>query len=777
MPPRKKAKVVESEDEKSEASDKEEEDEKSSDSGSDSGSESDGEGEGEEGNGEAEDNDNSDSESSESSDEDKEEEELPKKRKRTPVLKASPPPAKKKATKASAASKKAVKKVTKSSSKSSSKSKVKDEGETKVRQLKGLRKTERLEEARKAYKWWEAPKLPSGINWRYLEHAGIKFAPAYERHNVPLLYEGKPVPLTAEQEEVATFYAAMPLDGPQLGNEKTRRVFQKNFFEDFQEVLGSAHTVQVFAKCDFSQISKHLDMQKSLRKAATDDEKTTKRLDKEVDMLKHGYALIDGRVEKMGNFSMEPPGLFRGRGEHPKTGKLKTRCYAEQVSLNLSEDCAPPIAPPGHAWASIRHDPGVTWLAGWNENVQSQNKYIMLAASSSFKGKSDQDKYTKAIRLKGCIHKVRADYICKIKSKDISEQQLGVAMWVIDILALRVGGEKGDDEADTVGCCSLRCEHITFNPDDSVQEIDLEFLGKDSMLFKQTISLAAHGDLGKQVYHCLKAFVKGKKHDQDVFDTLTPPILNKHLNSLMKGLTAKVFRTYNASVTLEKELPSAEDLQDLSMQEKVVRYNAANRQVAILCNHQRTVSKAAETMFENLNERLQILKDQRVEMTKWKDLVEHRKAAQVPLKEDDAEVIEAITAAITAATARKESARSNADKLSAAEALEAAKKALKDDQRRRNMEKHKFKQTPSAESLANRIEKWTEDIRKLEVDIRNRDENKEVALGTSKINYMDPRISVAWCKRCEVPIDKVFAKTLRDKFNWAMVVPPEWKFE
>ena len=82
-----------------------------------------------------------------------------------------------------------------------------------------------------------------------------------------------------------------------------------------------------------------------------------------------------------------------------------------------------------------------------------------------------------------------------------------------------------------------------------------------------------------------------------------------------------------------------------------------------------------------------------------------------------------------------------------------------------------YKTTPSKASIESRIEKWTEDIRKLEVDINNRDENKEVALGTSKINYMDPRISVAWCKRNEVPIDKIFAKTLRDKFNWAMAVP------
>lgn len=93
------------------------------------------------------------------------------------------------------------------------------------------------------------------------------------------------------------------------------------------------------------------------------------------------------------------------------------------------------------------------------------------------------------------------------------------------------------------------------------------------------------------------------------------------------------------------------------------------------------------------------------------------------------------------------------------------------------MEKHKFKSTPTEDSLQSRVQKWTEDIRKFEVEIRNRDENKEVALGTSKINYMDPRISVAWCKRCDVPIEKIFAKTLRDKFNWAMAVPPTWKFE
>ena len=47
-------------------------------------------------------------------------------------------------------------------------------------------------------------------------------------------------------------------------------------------------------------------------------------------------------------------------------------------------------------------------------------------------------------------------------------------------------------------------------------------------------------------------------------------------------------------------------------------------------------------------------------------------------------------------------------------------------------------------------------------------ENKEIALSTSKLNYLDPRISVAWCKKWDVPIEKVYNKTQRQKFAWAI---------
>jgi len=56
------------------------------------------------------------------------------------------------------------------------------------------------------------------------------------------------------------------------------------------------------------------------------------------------------------------------------------------------------------------------------------------------------------------------------------------------------------------------------------------------------------------------------------------------------------------------------------------------------------------------------------------------------------------------------------------------------------------------------------------------DSNKTVSLGTSKINYLDPRITVAWCKAHKVPITKIFTKSLIEKFPWAMAVDADFEF-
>jgi DNA topoisomerase-1 len=70
----------------------------------------------------------------------------------------------------------------------------------------------------------------------------------------------------------------------------------------------------------------------------------------------------------------------------------------------------------------------------------------------------------------------------------------------------------------------------------------------------------------------------------------------------MKGLTAKVFRTYNASYTFQKQLVGTPA--NGTVQEKIAWYNKANKEVAILCNHQKTVSKGHETSMEKLGDKV-----------------------------------------------------------------------------------------------------------------------------------------------------------------------------
>jgi DNA topoisomerase-1 len=67
------------------------------------------------------------------------------------------------------------------------------------------------------------------------------------------------------------------------------------------------------------------------------------------------------------------------------------------------------------------------------------------------------------------------------------------------------------------------------------------------------------------VWNNIKLFRSGKEADNNLFDKIDAQALNDYLKSQMEGLTAKVFRTYNASNTLQQELNRV-DLAGLSME-------------------------------------------------------------------------------------------------------------------------------------------------------------------------------------------------------------------
>lgn len=112
-----------------------------------------------------------------------------------------------------------------------------------------------------------------------------------------------------------------------------------------------------------------------------------------------------------------------------------------------------------------------------------------------------------------------------MKDEVMANRQRATAMYLIDKFALRAGNEKGDDEADTVGCCSLKFEHITLKPPNIVI---FDFLGKDSIRYYDEVEV----DL--QVFKNLKIFKKAPKGEGDeIFDRLTVRFLLPFIMDLL----------------------------------------------------------------------------------------------------------------------------------------------------------------------------------------------------------------------------------------------------
>ncbi|KAJ2343315.1 DNA topoisomerase 1, partial [Coemansia sp. RSA 2618] len=501
--------------------------------------------------------------------------------------------------------------------------------------------------------------------------------------------------------------------------------------------------------------------------------------EKDAQEEKFSHCILDGRREKVGNFRIEPPGLFRGRGAHPKTGKLKNRVLPEQITINIGSGAKVPDPPAGHRWGNVTHDNTVTWLATWKENINGSIKYVFLAAGSSLKGQSDLRKFEKARSLVSCIDAIRKTYNKELKSSVMAERQRATALYLIDRFALRAGNEKGDDEADTVGCCSLRCEHVKMEAPNIVH---FDFLGKDSIRYQRTT------EVDKQVWKNMRLFQRGppKTKSDMLFDRLNTTSLNKHLQTLMPGLTAKVFRTFNASFVFQQQLASTPA--DGTEAEKILAYNRANREVAVLCNHQRAVAKGFQGQMSRIEDKLfgvrydcKLLKDHLLEVAP--DL----KKKHPMLKEKDADLTPSAikTYLLTVCELDREKAqkkferdnkklKEDGEPLIPAEKLEEQIEAI--DKREKEIENGTYEpelpvaKNATTDKIVEKIQKLMQRIENIRVEMVDKDENKTTALSTSKVNYIDPRISMAWCRKYDVPMEKIFNKALREKFTWALDV-------
>jgi len=556
------------------------------------------------------------------------------------------------------------------------------------------------------------------MKWKTLQHNGILFPPDFESKEIKIKINGENVVLNLLQEEMV-YQWSKKKDAPKPGvTEKYIEdpIFQKNFVTDFSKTFSGKFKNLQYAEIDFSVPYKIVDKEKEEKELLTKEDKKAlaiKRKEIREEMkVKYGKAIIDGKEVEVGNYMAEPPGIFMGRGDHPMRGRYKPRVTNKDVTLNLGKEAN---LPKGN-WGKIVHDRDSMWIASWMDILTQKRKYVWLADTAGIKQERDQAKYDKAKNLSKEIESVKAQITKDMQSKEQKNKRIATACYLIYRTAMRVGDEKDPDEADTVGATTLRKEHIKLTEN----AIEFDFLGKDSVRWKETIPAEGYD---KQFYNNLKEFIINKKEDEEIFDGITSRHVNAYYSTIVKGLSAKVFRTYLASSVVSKYLRSHDDIKSKSDMKKIFHGKLANLDAAIMCNHKRTIPKNFELSLQ-----------------KKKDTLKNVGKAKPWEKSEE------LLKKVQSKVVKTEKQKKDKD-----ERIKKIKTVI-----RKSKTKH------------------TERIEKLELQINLTEKTRDYNLGTSLRNYIDPRIFKTWTDEVGAEWEKLYTSALQKKFLWVKNINSKW---
>lgn len=367
-------------------------------------------------------------------------------------------------------------------------------------------------------------------------------------------------------------------------------IFRRNFFTDFCRELGVPFTEEI----DFRELILAIEKEKLEKENRSKEEKKKEREERkklrEKRKEKYGYAYVDGKKVEISNFIAEPSCIFVGRGKHPLRGRWKEGPRKSDIILNLSPD-----APRLKGWKEIVWRPRKMWVASWIDKLSGKRKYVWLSDTWTKKQEREKKKFEKAKKLEKNITKVYEHIIKNLTSEDWERRKIALACLLIYEMNIRVGDEKDKDEADTVGCLTLRPEHILIASD----RVIFDFLGKDSVHWHKEIILPGEGK--RLLEECLKRAGK-----EALFKGLNSKQVSKFLNEVQEGLTAKVFRTFRATNAVKEYFKSLdlERYKDSSLKEKRMIVKFGILQAARICNHKKAFPKNYGDRLAKKNKKL-----------------------------------------------------------------------------------------------------------------------------------------------------------------------------
>jgi DNA topoisomerase-1 len=431
------------------------------------------------------------------------------------------------------------------------------------------------------------------LKWNTLKHNGVALPAPYDYKGFSIKIRNTTLKLNPLQEEMVYSWVKKR-NTPYIND----LIFASNFLQDLKKILPREFKDVKFDEIDCSEITKYQEYEGDKKNQMTKEEKKQQRESMRNIRLelkeKFGYAEVDGKRAEVLNWMVEPPGIFMGRGQHPKRGKWKPRITPKDITLNLSKNSQVL----NNNWGKFIHDQNSMWLASWIDKLTGKIKYVWLHDTASIRQTRDKQKYDLAYKLEKKITRVRKYIISNMFSKKEKTRKIASVCYLIDKLSMRVGDEKDRDEADTVGASTLRVEHIRVN---NPKSIFFDFLGKDSVKWEKSINIDSKAS--SIFLKNLLSFMRGKKVSDQIFDGVNSFRVNRFLNKTMKGLTAKVFRTHHATNVVRNYLSHLDSNREDSIHIKWYHAKKANLDAAIGCNHKRTPPKNWDQSLEKKENR------------------------------------------------------------------------------------------------------------------------------------------------------------------------------
>lgn len=369
--------------------------------------------------------------------------------------------------------------------------------------------------------------------WETMKHNGVNLAPVYYPTGV-VRYKGSDVKLTPLCEEYLVYWFRL------------KQVYRKDpvIIENFLKTL---------RKIGKMKLSEDFLNDKGVMAQFMKLGKNFKTYEKVSNLVK-----IDNTVYTVNN-SVDIPGIFIGKGSHPLRGCIKLRVEPSDITMNGT---CPKRAQNGERWKSCVQSKDSFYIACWKDQLFNKNKYIYATSD-------EETKYNECYKLKKYIHRIRRMVEQHMTSPDFKIRKLGCIVYLIDKLCFRVGHEKDETSSDSVGVCTLLGKNVKVISDNKVE---FDFFGKSYIRYKRRVVLCPSA-----TNVLIEALDSNKSDEEELFDTSATSV-NAYLQKLMPGLTAKMFRTFNASTLCSRLLKNKTTIEELK--DSFVK-------VAQLCNHKR----------------------------------------------------------------------------------------------------------------------------------------------------------------------------------------------